>query len=172
MNAGSIFDAPPAWWCVDFEFVRKDGERTEPVCMVAIEAISGQRTQLWRDELNTLRAPPFPVDRSAIMVAYSASAELSCFRALDWPMPVYVFDCYVEFSRITCGSILSSGRGLIGALAHFNLPAITESAKDHWRERIMAGPPYTGTEREGILAYCGSDVTALVRLLPHLLREI
>jgi hypothetical protein len=87
MNSGLVFDAPPTWWCVDFEFIRGAGELTKPVCMVAIEATNGQRICLWQDELKALRAPPFPVDRSAIMVAYYSAAELSCFRALGWSMP-------------------------------------------------------------------------------------
>jgi DNA polymerase I len=32
-----------------------------------------------------------------LFVAYYASAELGCFKALGWPMPVRILDLFVEF---------------------------------------------------------------------------
>ena len=68
-------------WLADFEFRQPAGERPEPVCLVAREYRSGRSFRLWRDDLVTLAAPPFPIGPDALFVAYYASAELGCFRA-------------------------------------------------------------------------------------------
>ena len=158
--------------CADFEFVRPAGERSTPVCMVAKELSTGRVHRLWADDLARLTSPPFSVGRDAIFVAYAAAAEMGCFRALGWPMPMYLIDLYVEFGRLTSGVKLDAGRGLLGALAYFGLQSISASEKDTWRERIMAGPPYSPAEREGILQYCQTDVDALERLLPCILPHL
>lgn len=162
----------PAWWCCDFEFLRNDGNLSTPVCMVAVEARSGRELRLWTNELLACREAPFPVGSGQVFVAYLAAAEFSCFKALGWRLPVHVFDCYVEFCRLMNGTKPPAGLGLLGALAAFNLPSITDDEKDAWRQRVMAGPPYNDAERTGILDYCASDVYALVRLLPHLLNHL
>src|SRR5690349_10412323 len=80
-------------WCLDFEFRAPDGERPEPLCLVARELRSGRELRLWRDELEPGR-PPFHLDARALFVAYYASAELSCFLVLGWPLPLRVLDLY------------------------------------------------------------------------------
>ena len=47
-------------WAVDFEFVANDGERPEPVCLVAWELRSGRKLRLWRDEFGD--TPPYAID--------------------------------------------------------------------------------------------------------------
>ena len=79
-------------WLCDFEFQAGGGEQPSPVCMVAREYFTGRELRLWQDELRARRAAPFPVDRSALFVAYYASAELGCFLALGWPLPEAVLD--------------------------------------------------------------------------------
>ena len=44
-------------WCLDFEFRAPDGERPEPLCMVAREIRSGRELRLWRDRLELGRPP-------------------------------------------------------------------------------------------------------------------
>jgi DNA polymerase-1 len=55
-------------WAVDFEFQALDGERPEPVCMVARELRTQRLVRCWRDEL--LQVPPFRTDPEALFVAY------------------------------------------------------------------------------------------------------
>ena len=74
-------------WFADFEFQAPPGERPWPVCMVAREMRSGRLIRLWRDELMSLRRPPFDCGPESLFVAYFASAELGCFLALGWLMP-------------------------------------------------------------------------------------
>jgi hypothetical protein len=55
--------------------------------------------------------------------------------------------------------------GLLAALDHFKLDSIKAQAKEHWRDVVLRGGPWTDAEREGILDYCQSDVDALYKLL-------
>src|SRR5688500_16289145 len=89
-------------WALAFEFLAADGERPEPVCLVARELRTGRLLRLWRDEL-VGRAPPFRTDAEALFVAYYTSAELGCFLALGWPTPARVLDLYCEFRAATNG---------------------------------------------------------------------
>jgi hypothetical protein len=100
-----MYDALPYRTIVaaDFEFgghssfadASRSGERPRPVCMVARDLISGQTWRLWRGEFGS--TPPFPVGPDALFVAFYASAELGCFRALGWPPPANILDLFTEF---------------------------------------------------------------------------
>jgi hypothetical protein len=61
---------------------------------------------------------------------------------------------------------------LIGALLHFSLPTIGGDEKDAMRELAMRGGPWTDAERASLLAYCETDVDAVLRLLEPLLDAI
>jgi hypothetical protein len=148
----------------------RSGERPRPVCMVAEDLRSGQTWRLWRGEFGAL--PPFPIGADTLFVAYYASAELGCFRALNWPMPAHVLDLFVEFRNRTNGRSTPAGWGLIGALVYFGLDNIGVVEKDDMRALILRGVPWSPQERAGILDYCAGDVAALVRLLPAMLPGI
>ncbi len=160
---------PGGVWCCDFEF-RPDkgveGNPPHPVCMVAREFFTGQTIRLWEDDLARLAAAPFPVDSSALFVAYYASAEIGCFIALGWPEPANVLDLYVAFRNHTNGRQLPSGRNLIGALIYFGLVAMTAEEKDLNRDLVLRGGPWSNAEQNQILDYCEADVIALTKLLP------
>ncbi len=83
-------------WTVDFEFRQVDGDKPEPTCMVAREVRSGRLLRLWKDELLIMQRPPFGTDASTLFVAYYASAELGCYRALGWPIPPRILDLYAR----------------------------------------------------------------------------
>src|SRR5215204_6081494 len=85
-------------------------------------------------------------------------------------MPVNVLDLYAEFRNATNGLRTPAGRGLLGALAYFGLDHIATTQKDAFRDLIMRGGPWDAAERQAILDYCESDVTALDRLLARRLR--
>ena len=152
-------------WAVDFEFMAPPGERQIPVCLVARELRSGRTIRLWQDQFGP--TPPFPIGADVLFVAYYASAELGCFRALGWPMPARILDLFAEFRDATNGLTTPAGAGLLGALTYFGLDAIGATEKDR-DARLGAARAAHGraTERAAILDYCESDVVALARLLP------
>ncbi len=154
----------------DFEFAVSPGERPDPVCLVAREIHSGRRFRLWRDELG--RVPPYATGPDVLFVAYFASAELGCYRVLGWPMPERILDLFVEFRARTNGLSTAAGNSLLGALTYFGLDSIGSIEKEDMRALVLRGGPWSGAEREAILDYCESDVSALVRLLPVMLPGI
>jgi len=157
-------------WLVDFEFIAKDGNRPEPICLVAHELRSGRRVRLGQDEFGS--SPPYPTDAGSLFVAYYASAELGCHKVLGWPMPARVLDLFAEFRDRTNGLNPLHGNGLLGALAYFGLGGIGAAEKTEMRDLVLRGGPWSGEEREAILDYCESDVAALERLLPVMLPRL
>jgi hypothetical protein len=153
-----------------FEEAGRSGERPRPVCMVAKELRSGQVWRLWRNDFES--TPPFPIGRDALFVAFYASAELGCFRALGWPKPANILDLFAEFRDRTNGLTTPAGSGLIGALTYFGLDAIVAQEKDRIRLRILQGGPWSEGERQEIIEYCASDITALELLLTAMLARI
>jgi DNA polymerase I len=154
----------------EFEFGGHDGNQPRPVCMVAKDLRTGQCWRIWRGEFG--RSPPFPVDGGTLFVAYYASAELGCFRALGWPMPVRILDLFVEFRCHLNGTKPALGFGLVGALGYFGLDTISGHEKDTMRDLVLGGGPWSDSEQGAILDYCESDVVALERLLPAMLPRI
>jgi DNA polymerase-1 len=152
-------------WMADFEFVVGSGERPRPVCMVAEEYWSGRQIRLWEHELAALDAAPFNTGPNAAFVAYFASAELGCFRALGWPLPTNTLDLFCEHRVLTNGTRLPHGNGLIGAARRYCIDTIGTVEKETMRELIMAGGPWSQAERAAILDYCASDVELLRPLL-------
>ena len=155
-------------WLMDFEFIAAPGERPDPICCVARELRSGREVRLWDEEMRACRSP-VPVD--ALLVAYYAPAELSCFLALGWPLPAAVLDLYAEFRNFANGrdgALGIRGASLLAALAHFGMSHLDPEQKAGWRDRILQGRPYSTEDRAGILDYCASDVAALEHLLPAL----
>lgn len=153
-----------------FEDASRSGERPRPVCMVAKELRSGECWRLWRGEFGS--TPPFPIGSDALFVAYYASAELGCFRALGWPKPANILDLFTEFRDRTNGIKTPAGAGLIGALTYFGLDTVGSNEKDEMRARVLRGPPWSENERQAILDYCATDIDALKRLLPAMVSGI
>jgi DNA polymerase I len=157
-------------WAADFEFVAPPGERPTPICMVARELRSGRIIRLWQDQFGP--APPFSIGPETLFVAYYASAEFGCFRALGWPKPANILDLFTEFRDRTNGLTTPAGAGLVGALTYFGLDTIGAQEKEEMRALALRDGPFTESEREALLAYCESDVSALQRLLSAMLPRI
>lgn len=150
---------------VDFEFNGREGNRPSIVCVVAHELKSGRRFRHWHDQLGT--EPPYRVDDKTLFVAFYASAELTCHLQLGWQMPANILDLFIEFRRLANHSgEKQPPAGLLDALDHFRLDSIGARAKEHWRDAVMRGGPWSAEERAGILDYCESDVESLKKLLP------
>ena len=157
-------------FAIDFEFIAESGALPVPVCLVARELSSGQLIRLWRDRLGP--KPPFPVDDDTLFVAYFASAELGCFLQLGWPIPTRVLDLFCEFRNATNGIPLPAGRGLLSALSHHGISAITADQKHDERALVLRGGPWSAPERRRILDYCQTDVDPLGALLERMLPGI
>jgi hypothetical protein len=156
-------------WVADFEFISKPGHRPDVVCLAARELRSGRTIRLWRDELGA--DPPYRIDRKALFVCFATTAECACHLALGWPAPANVLDLSPVFRCSVNGRELPAGKGLLGALAYYGLPAVGAKYKDAMRARILQGPPYSPEEREKILTYCEGDTIETADLLPRLLQE-
>ena len=121
----------------EFEFGGHAGERPRPVCMVATELRSGQSWRVWQGEFGS--QPPFPIGADTLLVAYYASAELGCFKALGWPSPFYVLDLFIEFRARTNGLPLPNGVGLFGALTFFGIDGISITEKAELARAHLSG---------------------------------
>lgn len=156
-------------WALDFEYIALPGERPDPVCMVGRELRTGRELRVWDGELRG--ACPVPSGDDVVIIAYFAPAELTCYRALGWPYPANVIDLYAEWRTFTNGrrnALGTGGDSLLAALAHFDLSHMSTEEKSGWRDRILAGRPYSDAERLGILDYCATDADALRALLGRL----
>jgi DNA polymerase I len=111
---------------VDFEFGAMTGEHPVPICLVWRELRLGTLKRVWANEMG--ERPPYPIGPNDLFVAYYASAELGCHIALGWGMPANVLDLCAEFKNRFSGITLPAGKGLVGALLHFGLEAISLSA--------------------------------------------
>jgi DNA polymerase I len=87
----------------DFEYEVSDGDLPKVLCMVAYvldENLRHVRTiRLWRGDFGT--APPFDIGPNTLFVAYSAWAEMTCFKVLNWRFPVHVFDSHTAYLAAT-----------------------------------------------------------------------
>ena len=162
---------------VDFEFTTIAGERPVPVCLVARELRSGRRFHVWLDQFGP--APPYATGPDVLFVAYYASAELGCYRALGWPMPERILDLFIEFrSHTNMGSKVDqarrtpSGAGLLGALIYFGLDTMDAVEKKELQQAIGSGTWSGRYTPEEIMDYCETDVVALEKLLPFMVPRI
>jgi DNA polymerase I len=155
---------------LEFEFGGHEGNTPRPVSLVAKDLRSGQEWRLWRGDFGP--QPPFPTGPDSLFVAFYASAELGCFRALGWPMPVNVLDLFTEFRAHTNGTDWLEGRSLLAALQFYGLSTIGSEHKENMRQLILRGGSWTAQEKADILDYNAGDVYDLERLLPKMVPDI
>ena len=160
-----------AIYMVDTEYFGKDGDILTPVCLVVRDLISNTVERFWQDDLQKMHRAPFDTGPEALFVAYYAPAELGFFKALEWPMPERIFDCYVELKCETNGQILSNGKSLLGAMSYFGLETIGAETKADMRDLILSGGPWDEKQQSDILDYCQSDVDALAQLFPRMVDQ-
>ena len=46
---------------------------------------------------NSVSAPPFDIGPDSLFVAYSAWAEMTCFKVLGWKFPEHIFDQHTAY---------------------------------------------------------------------------
>ena len=158
------------FWLVDFEY-RPTPDGVHPWCMVAIEYRSGKTIKLWRDELLKLERCPFELEQ-AIMVAYSAQAELSCFLALGWPFPGYILDLCAEFKMLVNYDEYKANKSLLDALHYHDLEAIESAEKKHQQELAINNLTWSEPQKKDLIDYCESDVIATKNLLSAMFEKI
>jgi len=85
----------------DFEYEVSPDDLPNPLCMVAYvlnENLQHIHTiRMWRDQLLTSRCPPFDIGPDTLFVAYSAWAEMTCFKVLGWQFPTHIFDLHTAY---------------------------------------------------------------------------
>jgi DNA polymerase I-like protein with 3'-5' exonuclease and polymerase domains len=115
-------------------------------------------------------ASPWPDTENVLFVAYNSVAEASCFLALGWPPMTHTLDLYVEFKQRANDTLPSYN--LLAALAYFGIDSIDHCTKTYWRDVAIRGGPFTSEERDGLLAYCQTDVDALLVLYPKMFPKL
>ena len=155
-------------WLPDFEFRQPDGELPEVKCMVAREWYSGELIRI-----------PFgvepvdcPFEEDSLIVAFYASAEISCYLQLGWPVPKHLLDLYPEFKNIRCGRRPAAGWGLLAACHHYGITTgTTAESKDEFRQ-LAQKEVLTEEEFGQLLDYCQSDVDATYALFGKMMAQI
>jgi len=149
-------------WIVDYEFYSKDGNPPKPICYVAINPDTNEIIKHWITDKE--EKPLYSIDNKSLFIAYFASAEIGCHKALNFQNPPYVLDLFAEFRCITNGLKTPSGNSLIGACNFYNISSSDIAYKDSMRKKILEGPPYSVSEKQKILEYCQKDVEMTTKL--------
>jgi DNA polymerase I len=95
---------------------------------------------------------------------FSATAECGAFASLGWRQPRNLVDLWAEFRVLTNGT--THATRFLEVLRAFGIPALVDDAeKEAWRTLCKKGSfDAIAQNREGILAYCETDVLPLVEL--------
>jgi hypothetical protein len=147
-------------WFVDFEYSRPDDrEAPEIVCMTALEAQTGFEIRMFKEELLSRTAAPFPTGENACVVAYSAGAEGSAFAALSWPDPVNVVDPYAEHLRDINGrpDRYKGDARLLEARQRHGLPVRSQAYKEAMQDKATHQKHWPEPDRVEMLDYCMED---------------
>ena len=155
---------------MDFEFRAPDGERPEPVCMVARELRGGRLARAVGGRASGLRRAAVRRRAGRLvrrLLRQRRAGLLPGARLADagaHPRPV---------RRVPRRHERQAGRargpGLIGAALWHGLDAMAADEKAEMRALVLRGGPYTAGERRAILDYCRADVDTLAALLPRML---
>ena len=123
---------------VDTEFTSLPGERPVPIGLVAHELRSNRWFRIFRGKFGL--APPYATGPDVLFCAYYASAELGCYRVLNWPIPLRILDLFVEFRDRTNGLPTANGASLFGALNYFGLELNRRGQKEGYATGYWCRP--------------------------------
>jgi len=173
---------------VDFEYLTGGGDYNlrlgdlpMPLCMVAYvldEHLRHIRTvRMWRDELLSAPRPPFDIDDDTVLIAYSAWAELTCFRVLGWQFPRHVFDLHTAY--LAASNVLlpydpdekrnKPRKRLSDACRAYGIEGWERIDKEEIAKDIGEGR-WRKYGVEGVFRYCEEDVRKAAELLIAMLR--
>lgn len=165
----------------DFEYEAAPGDLPNPLCMVVHvldENLRHVRTvRIWRGEFGT--APPFDIGPDALFVAYSAWAEMTCFKVLGWKFPVHIFDLHTAY--LAASNILlpynpdeervKPRKRLPDACRAYGIEGWELIDKEAIAEAIGNGTWHGRYSPQEIFDYCEEDVRAAAVLLCAQLRH-
>jgi DNA polymerase I len=164
----------------DFEYEVADGELPNVLCMVAQvldENLRHLRTiKLWRGEFGP--APPFDIGPDSLFIAYSAWAEMTCFKVLGWKFPVHIFDqhtAYLAASNILLPYNPSEPRvkvrkRLADACRAYDIAGWENIDKETISESIGNGTWRQSYSPAEIVGYCAEDVQKALELFRRQIR--
>jgi hypothetical protein len=166
------FDRFREVWHVDFEFRFDVNHLPVPVARFAKEHRTGAEISMRRDQLLARSRAPFDTGPDALVVAYSAVAELSCFHVLQWPAPRNVLCAYVEASAAINGrdivGLTEKRPELLEACDLFGIPHMAAEHKAHMVDLIINNAEYTEEQWRQIEGYNRDDVLLTIPLLEAL----
>ncbi len=160
---------------LDFEFRPVgglEGNPLEVICGVFKDIQSGTNVKLWQEELRQYKSPPLCSGGNTTLVAYYASAEMSCFRALGWSQSYNIIDLFAEFRVLTNGLLPRDQQSLIAALTYFGGEPVNQAHKESMRSLALRGGPFSDQERCSLLEYCSQDVEMTAQLYLAMIRSI
>ena len=164
----------------DFEYEVAPGDLPNVLCMVAQvldENLQHLRTiRLWRGEFGSI--PPFDIGADTLFVAYSAWAEMTCFKVLGWNFPKYIFDQHTAY--LAASNILlpyspdevrkKPRKRLSDACRAYGIDGWELIDKESIAKAIGDGTWREHYNPEQILNYCAEDVRMETLLLRAQLR--
>ena len=183
LSSTAIPDLEPQYFgsivVCDFEYEVEPGDLPNVLCMVAYVLDQGLRhvrtIRLWRGEFGP--TPPFDVGPNTLFVAYSAWAEMTCFKMLGWKFPGYIFDlhtAYLATSNILLPYEPDEARKKIrkrlsDACRAYGLEGWERIDKEVIAKAIADGSWRGRYSPEEVVAYCDEDTRMEARLLRALL---
>jgi hypothetical protein len=164
----------------DFEYEITDGDLPRPLCMVAYvldENLRRVRTiRQWRDEFGP--TPPFDTGPDTLFVAYSAWAEMTCFKVLNWKFPIHIFDQHTAY--LAASNVLlphdpdekrsKQSKRLSDACRAYGIEGWEGIDKQDMQEAIGDGTWCGRYSPQEILTYCEEDTRNSAKLLRAQLR--
>jgi len=164
----------------DFEYEAGAGELPNVLCMVAYVLDENLRhvhtIRLWRGEFDL--TPPFDIGPNTLFVAYSAWAEMTCFKVLGWQFPVHIFDLHTAY--LAASNVLlpytpdevrkKPRKRLPDACRAYGIEGWERIDKDVIAKDIGAGR-WHEHGREKVLTYCEQDCCKSAELLRKQLRD-
>jgi DNA polymerase family A len=165
----SSFDRFREIWHVDFEYRQDANHCPVPVAMFAKEHRTGAEISMRRAELLASTRAPFNTGADALIVSYSAPAEMSCFDVLGWPKPRNVLCTYTETSAAINGldivGLVTKRPSLLEACDLFDIPHMSKEHKTEMRDLILDHTDYTEDQWRQIEDYNREDVLDDIPLL-------
>ncbi len=164
----------------DFEYEVPVGGLPNVLCMVAYmldEKLQHVRTiRLWRGEFG--KTPPFDIGPDTLFVAYSAWAEMTCFKVLGWEFPFHIFDqhtAYLAASNVLLPynpdeERIKQKKGLIDACRAYGIVGWDFVEKKNISKDIGEGR-WEKYGQDGVYNYCEEDVANSTKLLRAQLRD-
>jgi hypothetical protein len=172
----SSFDRFREIWDHDFEF-RQDGNHLPvPTAMFAKEHRTGTEISMDRAQLLASKRAPFDIGPNTLVTSYSIVAELSCFRALRWPMPRNMLCTYFETSAAINGlnitGLTEKRPKLVEACELFGIPHIDVADKARIINTILTKDEYSPEEWRKIVSMNQRDVEQEAALFDKIAQTI